>query len=102
MVYSAPKHYTIQLDCYGASAADNVTIIQSMFQDDVCFQFFQASGYDIAPLFSNDANQMPLETGEDTYLERWTFDVDIHVNDQLTNTIQTAGALVVQPIYTIN
>lgn len=90
-----PTEYVIQLDFYGATASDNATIAAAMFMDEFCVDSFKTSGFDIAPLFVDDPQQMPLTTGEAQYLERWTMKVTMQVNSVLTTPTETANALTV-------
>jgi hypothetical protein len=97
---SRPTQYTIQIDCYGATASDNAIMLQSLMRDDYAFQAFGlgTSGYDIAPLFAGDARQMPLTTGEAQYLERWTFEIVLQLNTVFTTPQETATGLTVDTI----
>lgn len=85
----------VQVDCYGAMALDRANAITSLFRDDYGCQSLKASGFDMQPLYAEDAHQMPLVTGEDQYVERWTFELAIQVNYVFTVTQDSAVALVV-------
>lgn len=88
-----PAQMNIQVDCYGASSADRAQVISALFRDDCACQSFLASGFDIQPLYAGDAQQMPLVSGEDAYVERWTFELALQVNPVVTLTQQTANTL---------
>lgn len=90
-----PVQLNVQVDCYGAKAADRALTIATLFRDDYACQSFIGSGFDIQPLYAEDAHQMPLISGEEQYIERWTFEVAIQANPIVTITQQSANALVV-------
>jgi hypothetical protein len=94
----SPVQYTVQVDCYGAAAGDRANTLSSLFRDDYACQSFISSGFDVQPLFATDARQMPLVSGEDQYIERWTFECVMQANPVVTIAAQTADALVVNLI----
>lgn len=79
-----PTQVTLQVDCYGASSGERAQTLTTLLRDDYAVQAFKASGYEIAPLYAGDAQQMPLITGEDQYLQRWTFHAELQYNPTLT------------------
>lgn len=91
----SPTRWAVQIDCYGAQACDRAKSIAALLRDDYACQKFAASGFDIQPLYASDAQQMPLITGEQQYLERWTFEIALQYNGVLTVPQDTADALVV-------
>ena len=93
-----PMQYTVQVDCYGSSAGDRANTIAALFRDDYACQSFRASGFDVQPLYAGDAHQMPLVTGEEQYLERWTFECVMQANPVVTVPAQTASSLTVDLI----
>jgi hypothetical protein len=60
--------YTIQLDFYGASAADWAMIVQTLFRDEYGISLFPTN---IVPLYADDPIQMALIDGEQQYEQRW-------------------------------
>lgn len=94
----SPTRWAAQIDCYGAQACDRAKAIAALLRDDYACQKFAASGFDIQPLYASDAQQMPLITGEQQYLERWTFEIALQYNGILTLPEDTANALVVDLI----
>jgi hypothetical protein len=90
-----PTQFTIQLDCYGTTAANNAQVVAALLRDDFACQSFKSSGFDIQPLYAGDAQQMPLISGEDQYINRWTFNCVLQANPTITLTQQTANALTV-------
>lgn len=79
-----PTQVTLQVDCYGALSGERAQTLATLLRDDYAIQSFKASGYDIAPLYAEDAQQMPLITGEEQYLQRWTFHAELQYNPTLT------------------
>jgi len=90
-----PTQYTIQADFYGARASDRAHTITTLFRDEIACQFLADSGFDIQPLFASDPQQLPIVTGEEQYLERWTALFELQMNPILTLTIETANTLAV-------
>lgn len=91
----SPTRWSVQIDCYGARACDRAKAIAALLRDDYACQSFAASDFDIQPLYASDAQQMPLVTGEQQYLERWTFEIALQYNGVMTVPQETASALVV-------
>lgn len=79
-----PTQITVQVDCYGSSAGERAQTLATLLRDDYAVQAFKASGHDIVPLYAENAQQMPLITGEEQYLQRWTFHVELQYNPTLT------------------
>ena len=88
-----PVQVNVQVDCYGLRAADRAQTIATLFRDDYACQSFKTSGFDIQPLYAEDAHQMPLISGEEQYVERWTFELAMQANPVLTVTQQSAITL---------
>jgi len=86
-----PTEITIQLDCYGDSAMDRATSISALFRDSLAVESFELSGFDIAPLYATDPQQMPLSSGEDQYIERWMFECVMQFNPVVTSNILTTS-----------
>jgi hypothetical protein len=82
-----------QLDTYGDAASDNIQIITTLFRDDYGFQFFRA--YGLAPLYCDDGQQMPLVSGEKTWITRWMMrgllqaDLAVSTDQQFASTLVT-------------
>ena len=71
----------------------NFDLASPKLRDQVSFDYFKASGFDIQPLYAGDAQQMALTTGEEQYMDRWTFDASLQYNPVLVTTIQSANKL---------
>lgn len=81
-----------QLDTYGPSASDNIQVLTTLFRDDFGFQFFRQ--YGISPLFCDDGQQMPLVSGEKTYIQRWMMRGVLQTNLDVVIPVQFAENVV--------
>jgi len=88
-----PDRFGVQLDCYGARAGDRAKVLSTLFRDAIAVQSFKASGYDMAPLYAEDARQMPIVSGEEQYIERWSFECAMQLNPLITLAQETANEL---------
>lgn len=88
-----PTKLPVQIDSYGADAQERAQAISTLFRDEYGVQAFKASNLDIAPLYASDAQQMPLISGEDQYVDRWTFNVEIQYNPLLVMPQESATVL---------
>ncbi len=86
-----PMEFSMRVDCYGATACDTAQLLGAVFRDELAVDAFSGSGYDIAPLYAGDPIQMPVVTGEDQYLERWTFEIYMQFNPVTTLSTTTTG-----------
>jgi hypothetical protein len=87
------EQFAVQVDCYGASSANRARTVALLFRDDVAVQSFKSSGFDMVPLYAGDAKQMPIISGEEQYIERWTFECVMQLNPVITLTQETANTL---------
>ena len=83
---------TFQIDVYGDAAADNAQVITTLMRDAYGVDLMSASG--VHPLYCGDPQQMPLLTGEQQYLQRWTIGCVVQANLGVTVTTQFADSLV--------
>ncbi|TAL90906.1 MAG: hypothetical protein EPN62_00790 [Candidimonas sp.] len=90
-----PTKFTIRIDSYGAKANERAMAIATLLRDDYACQSFKNSGLDIQPLYAGDAIQMPLISGEQQYVERWTFEAVLQYNPTLTVAQDSADTLTV-------
>jgi hypothetical protein len=66
---------TYQLDVHGNNSGDNCQIITTMFRDTYAYQFFLNQGFNVFPLYADDARQVPFVNGEQQFENRWTIDM---------------------------
>ena len=87
------SQFNCQIDCYGPDSGDLAELITMLFREQYAVEKFAASGLEIAPLYASDARQMPLVTGEEQYLERWTFELSLQFNPIVSTVQQSANML---------
>jgi hypothetical protein len=75
---------TVQLDVHGPGSADNSQIITTLFRDEYATTAFAASGFDVTPLYADDARQIPFVNGEQQIEERWVIDMVMQCNPVIT------------------
>jgi hypothetical protein len=90
---TAPTQAAIQFDVHGPASADNAQIIVTLFRSPFAWDFFQASGCDIAPLHADDAKQMPFINGEQQYEDRWVITANLQVNPVVSTPQQYTSQL---------
>lgn len=71
------KQYDISIDCYGPLASDWAAILITMFNDGYAVD---TMGPEVAPLYADDAINMPLVNGEQEYEQRLRFTVCMQYN----------------------
>lgn len=81
-----------QLDTYGPNASDNVQVLTTLFRDDFGFRFFKP--YGLAPLYCDDGQQMPLISGEKTWIQRWMMRGVLQTNLAVTVPSDFADTLI--------
>lgn len=89
---------TVQVDAYGPASADYAQILTTTFRDSFAVDQFALSGFDVAPLYADDANQIPLIDGESQYESRWTIKCVLQCNPVVSFPLQFADALQVELI----
>lgn len=89
------KQWMAQIDCYGVSAGDNAAMLSEMVRTPYAAGSFATGGLGIQPLYASDPRQLPFVTGEDEYQERWTFEISLQYNPQVTVPQEFADALTV-------
>lgn len=85
--------WNVQIDCYGALANERATALSMLLRDGYGCESFKASGFDIQPLYADDAQQFPLVTGEDQYVERWFFNAALQYNPVVNVSQDSANVL---------
>lgn len=78
-----PTKVTVQIDVHGPNSGDNAQIITIAFRDEYAVESFSTSGFDVAPLYCDDAKQMPYINGENQFEGRWSIDAVMHCNPKL-------------------
>jgi hypothetical protein len=91
--YEQSSQCTIQLDVHGPEAFNNSSVITTMFQSSYAVDFFAALGATIAPLYADHPRNMPFNSGEQQYEDRYIIEANLQVNQKITITAQSARAL---------
>ena len=71
---------TIQVDVHGPSASDNAQRISTLLRDEYGTESFRNSGFNIAPLYSNDPRQIPFTNAEQQIEAKWSVEVVLQAN----------------------
>lgn len=82
----------IQLDFYGSKAGEWANVVRNVFRSSWGFDHFPAG---IKPLYTSEAIQAPLVTGEQQYSSRWTLTAHLQYNPYVTVPQQFADELTV-------
>ena len=75
-----PSQYTVQIDFHGPNSGDNAEIISVLMRSSQGVGLFQATGYDVTPLYCNDTRQMPWSNAENQTEKVWSVDAVMQVN----------------------
>lgn len=80
-IIHGPKRFDIQIDFYGEQAGEFASAFMVAFRSNWgCAQFPK----NIQPLYTSDAVQTPLVTGEEQYEARWTVTATLQYNPDIT------------------
>lgn len=88
-----PTRVTVQLDVHGPASGDYAAIITATFRDDYAVQSFLSSGFDVTPLYADNAHQVPFLNGEQQIEERYVIDVVMQTNPVVTVPQQFAAVV---------
>jgi hypothetical protein len=84
---------TVQLDIHGPAGADNAQLVTTLWRDGTACEALAATELDLAPLFANEARQIPFMNGEQQVEARWSVDLVMQVNPAITVPQDSAAAL---------
>lgn len=90
-----PTEVRVQLDIHGPASGDNAAIVTACFRDDFAVQSFLSPGFDVTPLYADEAHQMPFLNGEQQIEERWVIDCVMQCSPVLTVPAQFASGLTI-------
>jgi hypothetical protein len=85
----------VQLDVYGPNSADNSHTITTLFRDSYAVDQFATSGFDVTPLYADDARQAPFIDAESQWEDRWMISAVLQVNPIITVPQDFASELTV-------
>jgi hypothetical protein len=96
--------WNVQIDCYGAGGNDRARILSMLLRTEYGVSAITASGFDVVPLYAEESKQLPLTSGEQQYIERWSFDAVLQYNPRVSvpqdsAIVLTAGIVTVPRIY---
>jgi hypothetical protein len=96
------KKWRCQLDCYGAQAHDNATLISTLWRTPyACGLFITACqtlgipSKSIAPLYAGDPHNTNMINAEEQFQDRWTLDVTLQFNPTVTVPQDFAAQLII-------
>lgn len=75
-----PTQITVQCDVHGPASGDNVQLISTVIHSTYGVGLFQATGYDVTPLYCGDPRQTPFFNKEDMVEKMWNCDVVLQAN----------------------
>lgn len=81
-------HMHIQADFYGAQGGDWAAAFETVWRSEYAVKALAPT---CAPLYADEARQIPLVTGEDQFLERWAVVAHIQYNPVTSAPQQFAG-----------
>lgn len=83
----------VQMDVHGPNASDYTRIIEGLFRSERGTEGFDASGFDIAPLYCEDPREVPFVNAETEYEFRWVIDACLQINPVIKTPQQFADQL---------
>lgn len=91
----AGMQVSVQMDFYGLQGADWAAKLSTIWRSEYAVK---ALAPECAPLYADDGRMVPLTTGEEQYLERWTVMAMLQYNPVTTTLQQFASAATVDLI----
>ena len=85
----------LQIDFYGKYSNSWATMFGTLFRDDYSCEIL---GSVCQPLYADDPRMIPLISGEDQYLERWSVDCAIQYNPVTTTAQSFSASINIVPI----
>lgn len=92
--------YAIQLDAYGPSAGDTLSVLFDSWYSDQAFELLRPQG--VSPLWAEEPRFVPLIDGEKQYENRWTTTVHLQFKPSITDPQQSASTVTLNPANVIN
>jgi hypothetical protein len=82
---AAGIQYTFQIDCYGNDSANWAAEISTMWRDEYACTIM---GNTCQPLYADEPKMMPLISGEQNYVQRWTITAELQYNPITTTPME--------------
>jgi hypothetical protein len=95
VLIEAGMQLAIQMDFYGTLSGDWAAILSTIWRSEYAVNHLAP---DCAPLYADDGRMVPLTTGEEQYLERWTVTAMLQYNPVTTTLQQFADTATVDLI----
>lgn len=83
----------VQVDCYGPSSPDMAQIIATEFRSTIATDYFNAAGFDRAPLYTSEPRQLPFHDEGNQVQIRWSLDLSLEYDPTVTSSQQFADSL---------
>jgi hypothetical protein len=87
--------WTVQLDIHGPNSAGTAQTIVGLFRTEIAVDDLGESGYAIAPLWCDDAQQRPFINAEQQFEYRWGMDLVLQVNPIVRTGQQFADQVII-------
>lgn len=87
-----PTQWSVQVDCYGEQAQDRALTLSIALRSEYGCEFLAELGH-MQPLYTGEPKQLPFITGENQYMERWSFDAVLQFNPSISVPQQFADQL---------
>jgi len=94
----APVQLSVQLEVHGPNSSDNARIIDTLFRSDEGVDIFHETGFDVTPLYCDEARYLPFINAQQQYEYRWVLDLNLQINPVITTLQQFAAQLKAQSI----
>lgn len=89
--------WDVQLDFYGANAADYANLVATLMKSDYACSQIEASGLSMDPLYAEEPRQIPFVNAENQYEKRWSVQCAFQFNPTVVVAQQFAASLQVIP-----
>lgn len=89
--------WDVQLDFYGANAADYANLVATLMKSDYACSQIEASGLSMDPLYAEEPRQIPFVNAESQYEKRWSVQCAFQFNPTVVVAQQFAASLEVVP-----
>lgn len=84
---------TVQLDVHGPNSDNNTRIIDTLFRSEFGTDSFVDSGFEVVPLYCDEAKQMSFVNDQQQYEDRWSMDACLQISPIIGTNQQFADQL---------
>ncbi len=89
----APATVDVQLNFHGDGSHDLCTLVQSLVRTTFATEAFEASGFDVTPLYAGEPHQSAFVNAEQQVENTWVFDLSVQCNPIVTSDQDFATGL---------